>query len=220
MFTKQLTNTSSASFDELHVRSPANGSFQNILSLIGSGGSGGGSYDDSAVRADIATNAAGISNNAAAIATNTSTIQTKASTQDLNNGLALKQNVLGQGDLAISIVAGLQAALNGKVDDSQVLTNVPANAVFTDTLYAHPSQHDISDISGLQAALDGKVDDNQVLTNVPSNAVFTDTVTNQISQITGLQTALDDKVNNSRVLTDVAAESSATTCSCRRWQSG
>ena len=33
----------------------------------------------------------------------------------------------------ISNIDGLSAALDGKVDDSQVLTNVPANAVFTDT---------------------------------------------------------------------------------------
>jgi len=40
---------------------------------------------------------------------------------------------------AISDVNGLQTALNGKVDDSQVLTNVPAGAVFTDTVYTHPT---------------------------------------------------------------------------------
>jgi len=34
---------------------------------------------------------------------------------------------------AISVITGLQTALDGKVDDAQVLTNVPANAVFTDT---------------------------------------------------------------------------------------
>ena len=39
------------------------------------------------------------------------------------------------GTIAISKVSGLQTALNGKVDDSQVLTNVPAGAVFTDTTY-------------------------------------------------------------------------------------
>ena len=33
----------------------------------------------------------------------------------------------------IANVDGLQTALDGKVDDGQVLTNVPANAVFTDT---------------------------------------------------------------------------------------
>lgn len=35
---------------------------------------------------------------------------------------------------AISDVTGLQGALDGKVDDGQVLTNVPANAKFTDTI--------------------------------------------------------------------------------------
>ena len=34
---------------------------------------------------------------------------------------------------AISVTTGLQAALDGKVDDAQVLTNVPSGAVFTDT---------------------------------------------------------------------------------------
>lgn len=34
----------------------------------------------------------------------------------------------------IADVTGLQTALDGKVDDSQVLTNVPAGAVFTDTI--------------------------------------------------------------------------------------
>ena len=34
---------------------------------------------------------------------------------------------------AISFITGLQTALNGKVDDGQVLTDVPSGAVFTDT---------------------------------------------------------------------------------------
>ena len=38
-------------------------------------------------------------------------------------------------------VSGLQTELDGKVDDSQVLTNVPAGAVFTDTIYTHPESH-------------------------------------------------------------------------------
>ena len=37
---------------------------------------------------------------------------------------------------AISEIVGLQTALNDKVDDSQVLTNVPSGAVFTDTTYS------------------------------------------------------------------------------------
>lgn len=37
---------------------------------------------------------------------------------------------------AISDITNLQSSLNAKVDDGQVLTNVPANAVFTDTTYS------------------------------------------------------------------------------------
>lgn len=37
---------------------------------------------------------------------------------------------------AISVITGLQTALDNKVDDTQVLTNVPANALFTDTTYS------------------------------------------------------------------------------------
>ncbi|MDB4128709.1 tail fiber domain-containing protein [bacterium] len=77
----------------------------------------------------------------------------------------------------IANVDGLQTALNAKVDDSQVLTNVPSGALFTDTVYTHPTSHPISFITGLQTALNNKVDDSQVLTNVPAGAVFTDTNT-------------------------------------------
>jgi hypothetical protein len=48
---------------------------------------------------------------------------------------------------SISEVSGLQAALDGKVDDSQVLTNVPLNAKFTDTVYSHPESHPASMIT-------------------------------------------------------------------------
>jgi len=103
------------------------------------------------------------------------------------------------------------ALLAGKVDDSQVLTNVPSGALFTDTVYTHPTNHAISVITGLQAALDGKVDDSQVLTNVPSGALFTDTNTvythpsnHAISVITGLQAALDGKTTESYVNTAVS----------------
>ena len=107
---------------------------------------------------------------------------------------------------AISVVTGLQTALDAKVDDSQVLTNVPSGALFTDTTYTHPSNHAISVVTGLQAALDAKVDDSQVLTDVPSGALFTDTNTvythpanHAISVISGLQTALDAKLDDSQV---------------------
>jgi hypothetical protein len=44
------------------------------------------------------------------------------------------------GDIAIADVTNLQAALNGKVDDIQVLTDVPSGAVFTDTQYTNVSE--------------------------------------------------------------------------------
>ena len=113
---------------------------------------------------------------------------------------------------SISVITGLQSALNGKINNSQVLTDVPSGALFTDTntVYTHPTNHAISVTTGLQAALDGKVDDSQILTDVPSGALFTDTDTvythpanHAISVITGLQSALDGKVDDSQVLTDV-----------------
>ena len=41
--------------------------------------------------------------------------------------------------LSIAKTNGLQTALNGKINNSQVLTNVPAGALFTDTVYTHPT---------------------------------------------------------------------------------
>lgn len=38
----------------------------------------------------------------------------------------------------ISLITGLQDALDNKVDNSRVLTDVPANALFTDTVYTLP----------------------------------------------------------------------------------
>jgi hypothetical protein len=108
--------------------------------------------------------------------------------------------------LAISDTTGLQTALDDKIDDSQVLTDVPIGALFTDTIYTHPAAHTISFITGLQTALDGKVDDAQVLTNVPTGALFTDTTytvgdggLTQKNFTTTLKTKLDgiaDSANN------------------------
>lgn len=57
------------------------------------------------------------------------------------NGTAWINNTLAEAGISevghthtIANVTGLQTALDGKVDDSQVLTNVPAGAVFTDTV--------------------------------------------------------------------------------------
>ena len=86
----------------------------------------------------------------------------------------------GTGDMSKSIydISG-----NGIVDNAEkvngltVLTAVPINALFTDTVYTKPLSEQISYISGLQLALDSKLDDAQVLTDVPLGALFTDTIT-------------------------------------------
>jgi hypothetical protein len=53
-------------------------------------------------------------------------------------------------------VATMDSLLADKVADSRVLTDVPANAVFTDTVYTAPSSRPVSYISGLQDVLDTK----------------------------------------------------------------
>jgi hypothetical protein len=78
-------------------------------------------------------------------------------------------------NLGIPDINTLQTSLDAKIDDTQVLTDVPSGALFTDTVYSKPSAEPISYISGLQTALDGKPDNSQLLTDVPSSAVFTDT---------------------------------------------
>lgn len=89
--------------------------------------------------------------------------------------------------------------LGNKANSSQVLTDVPENAKFTDTVYVHPPTHAINEISGLQGALNGKVSTSQVLTPVPENAKFTDTVyehpsSHSLSEISNAGTAASKDV--------------------------
>lgn len=90
----------------------------------------------------------------------------------------------------------IATAINSKADSSQVLTNVPANAIFTDTVYTKPTSEPISYISGLQTALDGKVSttdaDYVKLTNVTATAAeinflsgVTSNIQTQIDSISG-----------------------------------
>lgn len=53
----------------------------------------------------------------------------------------IKQNKTTLDALGISNIAGLVDALAGKVNNYQVLTDVPLNALFTDTVYTHPTNH-------------------------------------------------------------------------------
>ena len=60
-------------------------------------------------------------------------------TPNLNDGNVFIGNASNQSvprALVVADTTGLQTALDGKVDDSQVLTNVPSGAVFTDTTYS------------------------------------------------------------------------------------
>jgi hypothetical protein len=88
-------------------------------------------------------------------------------------------------NLAIADVASLQSSLDGKVDDSQVLTNVPSGALFTDTAYTKPNAEPISYITGLQTALNGKqasgsylspTGDASQLTNLPAGWSYATTL--------------------------------------------
>jgi hypothetical protein len=78
---------------------------------------------------------------------------------------------------SIANVTGLQTALNGKVDDSQVLTNVPAGAVFTDT-NTQRAIHDTPVNGATTTSISSNWAFDNVKTAVPAGAVFTDTNTN------------------------------------------
>lgn len=100
--------------------------------------------------------------------------------------------ILGRWFNMADIQLARKVDLDKKADKTQVLTNVPANAKFTDTIV------DISgkaDKSYVDSELGGKVDNSRVLTDVPANAKFTDTIyshpsSHPASMITGLPTKL------------------------------
>ena len=62
-------------------------------------------------------------------------------TNELFIGNSGNQKIFPPTAPTISDVEGLQTALDGKVDNSRVLTDVPAGAKFTDTVYTHPATH-------------------------------------------------------------------------------
>lgn len=86
-----------------------------------------------------------------------------SATQAQSSALSAQQaaeQALAVADILVSPeiedIDGLQSALDGKVDDPQVLTDVPENALFTDTTYTNVSSFvndegyldENSDISG------------------------------------------------------------------------
>ena len=92
----------------------------------------------------------------------------------------------------IANVSGLQTAIDGKADSSQVLTNVPSGAKFTDTVYTLPVAG--TSIGGVKSGTDITVDTSG---NV---SVKDDSHNHIISNVDGLQTALDSKVPTTRTI--------------------
>jgi hypothetical protein len=142
-----------------------------------------------------------------------------AESSELDDEITVK--IIGDIDVAIvdwaaltsvpTVITNIQTELDDKVDDTQVLTDVPANALFTDTqVNVNDTLTSTSTTEALSAKQgkvlqDSKVDNSRVLTDVPANALFTDTVYTKpaaepISYITGLQTALDDKATLNDVI--------------------
>ena len=111
--------------------------------------------------------------------------------------------------------------LDSKVDDSQVLTNVPANAKFTDTIYTHPANHSPSIITQDSSnrfvsdteksnwnSVDQKAEAVNYTTTIPhtswtgSEAPFTKTVT--VTGMLSTDTPVIDIVPTGVYVTDVA----------------
>ena len=91
----------------------------------------------------------------------------------------------------ITDVTGLQTALDGKVDDAQVLTNVPVGALFTDTdndtIYDDTA---ILSAIALNTAKDTNIAHPLVETAVPLGALFTDTDNDTIYDDTAILAAI------------------------------
>jgi len=56
-------------------------------------------------------------------------------------------------DSADSLLSGMAYVIENKVGNDRVLTDVPNNALFTDTVYTKPDSEEIAYINGLEALL-------------------------------------------------------------------
>ena len=66
-------------------------------------------------------------------------------------------NTLVDSGIAVATITGYQDQIDGKVDDGQVLTNVPAGALFTDTVYTHPTTDGTLHVPATSTTNGGKV---------------------------------------------------------------
>ncbi len=157
----------------------------------------------------------------------------KTGTVTLTKGDVGLSNVDNTSDMDKPISTATQTALANKVDNSRVLTDVPANAKFTDTTYSEITTAEIdagtsstrrtisgrrikyiidqvstmiSTAIGLLTKSDiglGNVDNVQQATKVEFNTHNTDTTRHITSEERTKWNTVDNKVDNSRVLTDV-----------------
>lgn len=84
-------------------------------------------------------------------------------------------------NVGIAEIPGLQGALDGKVDDAQVLTDVPAGAVFTDTVYTHPNHTGDVTSTGDGATVIAP----NAVTNTKAADVPTSTIKGRVTAATG-----------------------------------
>jgi len=157
-----LNNSNDIICDKLFLLD-TNNTLQDVLDLIansGGGGGGGGGISTLTGSGSVVITGTSTSKN---ILVDLSMYTTTSALMTLLNSLTIYLSTFHSTDLANTLTnyttsSALMTLLNGKVDDGQVLTNVPTNAVFTDSIYTHPSQHPISMITGLQTQLDAKQD--------------------------------------------------------------
>jgi hypothetical protein len=119
----------------------------------------------------------------------------------------------------IANTTSLQTTLDGKVNTSQVLTNVPSGAVFTDTVYTHPASHAATVITqdsthrfttdtekttwNAKSNFGGSYND---LTNIPTSFTPSSHSHNEVYYTeTEINSQMALKANASQVLTNVPA---------------
>lgn len=90
-------------------------------------------------------------------------VNTVTSVAGRTNAVVLTKADVGLGsvdntsDASKPVSTATQAALNAKVNNTQVLTDVPAGAVFTDTVYVHPTTDGSLHVPATSTTNNGKV---------------------------------------------------------------
>jgi hypothetical protein len=108
-----------------------------------------------------------------------------ASINTAENSLGARLTSIENGSTTLSInqISGLQTSLDGKVDDSQVLTNVPSGAKFTDTVYSLPVATG-STLGGVKEGGHISIDGNGLMTINSSGATAVEQTWRDVSSST------------------------------------